>query len=278
VSRPADRLLVNLVLGPDYRCARFTVAPSGRPDGAMYGGAGSAAAVMAMEAATQREVLWVTTQFVRAPRSGQIVECRTDILADGGRTAQVQVIGSVGDSVAFVALGSTGRPRPDGLHGQFVSMPAVAPPGEQAPQPWSFNNPGGGQSAVCYTAAEMPDRTFGHVALWARRRHGEPFSPAALAYVADMVPIAVARAAGRVGAGSSLDNSLRFGEVGEHEWVLLELAGDLATGGYGHGSLRAWAMDGTLLATGGQTTNMKYLFDEAEIPRLAAAVAARAST
>jgi acyl-CoA thioesterase len=113
-------------------------------------------------------------------------------------------------------------------------------------------------------ASKLDSEGFGHVVLWCRRGTGQPFNAASIAYAADMVPIAVARAAGRMGAGSSLDNSMRFGEVGCHEWVLLELAGDFAHGGYGHGSLRAWGSDGTLLATGSQTTNMRYLFDEDE--------------
>ena len=60
-----------------------------------------------------------------------------------------------------------------------------------------------------------------------------------------MVPVAVARAAGKMGAGSSLDNSMRFhGGVADTEWVLIELLGELAHGGFGHGSLRVWTADG----------------------------------
>ena len=263
---PADRLRVDLDVAADGRHARFVVAPSPRPDGAMYGGAGIAAAVMAIEAAADRPVLWATTQFVKAPTSGQTVHLEVVVLADGGRTAQLSVTATADGEVAFITLGSAGLARPSGLHGQYAAMPCVS---DTDRGPWAGNSPWGDRSPVHYTEAELlGDHTFGHVALWAGRRDGAPFTAAALAYVADMVPVAVARAAGRLGAGASLDNSLRFGDIGAHDRVLLELAGDFAHGGYGHGSLRVWAPDGTLLATGGQTTNMKYLFDQADLPDL----------
>ena len=90
-----------------------------------------------------------------------------------------------------------------------------------------------------------------------------------LAFIADMVPVAVARAAGKMGAGSSLDNSMRFhGGVADTGWVLIELLGELANGGFGHGSLRVWTEDGKLIATGSQTASMRFLFDEGEMPNL----------
>ena len=80
-----------------------------------------------------------------------------------------------------------------------------------------------------------------------------------------MVPVAVARAAGKMGAGSSLDNSLRFvGGVADAEWLLLELRGELARGGFGHGTVRVWTQDGRLVATGSQSASMRYLFGEGE--------------
>ena len=84
---------------------------------------------------------------------------------------------------------------------------------------------------------------------------------AGVAYLADMVPAAVARAAGRLGAGFSLDNTLRFAEIPPADWVLLDLRGELATNGYGHGRFTAWTPGGALVATGSQTASMAYLVD-----------------
>jgi acyl-CoA thioesterase len=104
----------------------------------------------------------------------------------------------------------------------------------------------------------------GNVLMWGRLIDEPVLTPAAVAFLADMVPVAVTRAAGKLGAGFSLDNSMRFGPEPDSEWVLLELVGDLATSGYGHGSFRAWTPGGTLVGTGGQTANMRFVVDSEE--------------
>ena len=105
---------------------------------------------------------------------------------------------------------------------------------------------------------EVPEVAAG-MALWARMLD-HPLSPATLGFVADMVPSAVVRAAGRAGAGTSLDNSIRLGPQPEGEWVLVELVPHFASGGYLHGSARLWAPDGTHLAVASQTA-VGLLFD-----------------
>jgi acyl-CoA thioesterase len=83
------------------------------------------------------------------------------------------------------------------------------------------------------------------------------------------VPLGVARSAGKLGAGSSLDNTMRFrGGVADTDWVLLDLQGDFANGGYGHGTVRMWTQDGALVATGSQSASMRYLFEVGEAPNL----------
>jgi acyl-CoA thioesterase len=99
------------------------------------------------------------------------------------------------------------------------------------------------------------------MALWARLTNGARMTRAGISFLADMVPPAIARAAGVGGAGISLDNSLRFGTLPDDvEWVLLELRGHMSTGSHGHGSVRVWTEDGSLLAVGGQSANMRPAF------------------
>ena len=104
----------------------------------------------------------------------------------------------------------------------------------------------------------------GSLAIWARLDGIDELTRAGVAYLADMVPPAVARAAGKLGGGFSLDNALRFADVPSTEWVLLDLRGELASNGYGHGSFTAWTADGFLVATGSQTASMAHVFDEPE--------------
>jgi acyl-CoA thioesterase len=75
--------------------------------------------------------------------------------------------------------------------------------------------------------------------MWSRMRGDRPITPASIAFVADMVPGAIARAAGLVGGGASLDNSLRFGRIPDDvEWMLLELKAHMAVGSHAHGSVQ----------------------------------------
>lgn len=240
-----------------------------RHDGTLYGGTAIAAAMLAMEAATQRDVQWVTTQFVAPAPGGATIGLAADVLASGRRTAQVRVTATVGDDIVFTAVGSTGTRKDGGLTGQFDPMPDVARPGDSTTlipgPPGSTESP---DDPTFRRRVEYRQTTSepGRVMLWSRFTDKRPMTPAGVAFVADMVPLAVARAAGKLGAGTSLDNSLRFAEVPPAEWVLLELDGNLASGGYGHGTVRVWAEDGTMLAIGSQTASMIYLFDEGSVP------------
>ncbi len=267
-----DVELFGLDVADDGQSGRF-VLDSGlvRHDGALYGGTGLAVSIAAMEAATERDVLWCSTQFVKQPFKGDAVTWEVERLAVGKRAAQLLVRATYHGGTAFIAIGSTGVAAEGGLTGQYVPMPNVstvadspdrlrAMPADLGEDSWAKH--------IEMRDAELlaPGPT---VALWARRRDGGPVTPAVLAFIADFVPLGVARAAGKMGAGSSLDNRMRFkGGIAATEWVLIELLGELANGGFGHGSLRAWTEHGELLATGSQSASMRYLFEEGERPNL----------
>ena len=272
LPHPSDVELFGLDVAEDGGSGRFELVPGlARHDGALYGGTGLAVSVAAFEAATQRDVLWCSTQFVSQPYLGDVVEWEVERLAVGKRAAQLLLRATSKGRTAFVAIGSTGVAADDGLTGQYVAMPAVG--GAEASPPRLRAMPVEPDANSWWRHIEMRDAPrLGEgptVAFWARRRDGGAVTPAVLAFVADMVPLAVARAAGKMGAGSSLDNSMRFhGGVADTEWVLIELLGELARGGFGHGSLRVWTEDGQLIATGSQSASMRYLFDEGEAPNM----------
>ena len=195
-----------------------------------------------MEAATQRDVLWCSTQFVSQPFMGDTVTWEIERLAVGKRSGSAARAGVGNDQTAFVAIGSTGIAIDDGLTGQYVPMPAVGAPDDSAAH--MSNLPGEPTATAGPSTSRCGWRSCGATSahrrvFWAQRRDRGALTPAVLAFIADMVPVAVARAAGKMGAGSSLDNSMRFhGGVADTDWVLIELHGELANGGFGHGSLR----------------------------------------
>jgi acyl-CoA thioesterase len=105
---------------------------------------------------------------------------------------------------------------------------------------------------------EARSATGGH-ALWARMRDRRQ-TRATLGFLADMVPSGVVASAGRAGAGTSLDNAMRFGPAPDTDWMLLEYDPYFITGGYAHGAGRIWSEDGVLLGVASQTAAM-ILFD-----------------
>lgn len=231
-----------------------------RFDGQLYGGTALAVALAAFEAATDRPAVWATVQFVSQARLGDRVGVHTEVLAHGRRIDQVQLRATVDDRVVFTAMGSTGERR-DGMHGTGPVMPRVQPLEQarrwgagrvqHAEMGWHLRTDLGEVALL-----DSPDDARGRMAIWARITDQTVTTAAKLGFLADMVPVAVARACGASGAGISLDNSLRVGRLVDSEWVLLELVAHTAHAGFGHGEVLIWAPDGTLLGTGAQTAKM----------------------
>lgn len=242
----------------DAHLARF--------DRRLYGGAAIAVSLAAIERATGRGAIWATTQFSSTVPVGTRLDVLAEVLAAGRRTSQVRVTGSAGGEVIFASLGAAADPKPDGLTGTPERRPTVRPPSESRP---AFSPPPGHEHndrVGWHLAADLrstpivehPDGADGRLCLWVKMRDGELWTAARLAFVADMVPVSVARGCGVNGAGTSLDNTLRITSAmpDATEWVLVDLRPHFASGGYGHGTVHVWSEDGRLLATGSQTASM----------------------
>jgi acyl-CoA thioesterase len=271
--RPSDVALVPLEFEQAERgiTARFKLEMNlCRPDGGLFGGTAIAASTTCMEAATNAPAVWITTQYVSTARVGSVITLDTDVVARGKRINQVHVTGHVEGELMFTSIGSTALPREGGLEGQFVDMPMVdGPDGADGffPGPPGMRDSKMFSRVAEFRAVELADaekRTKGSFVLWARIP-GHVATPATMGYLADMSPTAVARGAGKMGGGTSLDNSMRFGPDPTDEWVLMEMHGHLAVGGYGHSSIHMWSPDGVLLGYGGQTSNIRHIFDEANM-------------
>lgn len=264
---------------------RFRVEPRlARLDGKLYGGTAIGVSVAAAEALTGRDALWMTTQFVSTAVQASTVDVLTEVLAPGRRTSQVRVsattpaspTGEPGEHVVFASLGATGLHRDDGLTAEFEARPTVGSP-DTAPR-WTSPFMGMAEAAgvadrlptlpddIGFTSVielrhaperDHPDPGPGRVCMWVRRRDRGPITPAVAAYVADMVPMSVARAFGVVAMAISLDNTIRLGAFVDTEWVLLDLRPHLAAGDYAHGVAHVWSEGGHLMATASQTASMR---------------------
>jgi acyl-CoA thioesterase len=229
--------------------------PLSRMDGKLYGGTGIAVTVAALEAETAGDTLWATVQFAGTAEIGERINCHVEVLAQGRRTSQVRMTATVDDRLVLAAIGATGAHRPGPVEMQVGTMPVV--PGPEDAAPWGHAWRGGEVPRIGWLLlAEVRevDLGEGRFASWARMRE-QPQSRATLSFLADLVPSAVVRAAGFMGAGTSLDNSMRFGRFTDTDWVLVDFDPWFATGGYLHGGARLWAEDGTLLGYASQTAS-----------------------
>jgi acyl-CoA thioesterase len=227
-------------------------------DGKFYGGTGIAVATAVMEAETGRQALWATAQFASSAEEGDHFDCQVDVVAEGKRSSQLQVTGSVEDRLVFSALGATGQAQPSALEVQFGTRPDVPAPVDcplWQPRPFAgrrFERPG-------WLAITQAREANDSGAMWMRIAD-QPLTRPAIAFLADTVPSSVVRAAGRTGAGMSLDNSVRFGPDPDGDWVLVDVDPYLISGGYVHGGARLWSETGRLLGVASQTSTL-LLFD-----------------
>ena len=264
-----DARLIGLRRGDAEDHVRFSLLPHlCRPDGALYGGTALAAACAAMELVTGRPALWASVQLVSSAQRDDEVDVHVDVVADGRRLNQVRLSATVDDRLLFAAVGSTAAPKAGAITGTGPRMPRVAPPDPDGGPlfgraRWDHDGETGHHRVAQFVEATAlePDDEPGHVLMWSRLRGETTTTAAKLGFLADMVPVAICRAAGVMGAGTSLDNSLRVGHLVDSEWVLLELQGHVAADGYGYGDARIWSPDGALLGSGSQTAKL-FTFEE----------------
>jgi acyl-CoA thioesterase len=250
----SDLAWLGLERSGDGRWSFEVTPPLTRPDGKLYGGTGIATTVATLEAETAREALWATVQFAGSAEVGERVDCHVEVLAQGRRTSQVRMTATCGERIVLAAIGATGATKDAPIEHQVGTMPDVPGPehGESMASRW------GGMREMpkvgWFLIAEMRHIDVGadRMMTWARMKDMRQ-TKATISFLADMVPSSVARAAGHMGGGTSLDNAMRFGRQADTEWILLDFDPWFATGGYLHGGARVWAEDGTLLAYANQT-------------------------
>ncbi|MCW2622324.1 MAG: hypothetical protein JWL64_1926 [Frankiales bacterium] len=231
--------------------------------GPLYGGAAAGAAVVAMEHATGRDLVWVTVQFVGTAVPGEVMSIDADVLAVGRGVSQVRVRGAVGDREVFSALGAVGVVPPDSPQEHSLVMPAVAGPDEcpEWTDPWAAPPPGHAESFMGLREIRRPEvlhaEADNQALVWCRVLGHEQTSAATLGWMADALVLPVFKRFGRHIRASSLDNTLRMAATATTDWVLLDARILGSLGAFTYGSVHLWSRDGTLLGTGSQTLRLR---------------------
>jgi acyl-CoA thioesterase-2 len=244
----------------------------------LFGGAGLGAAVLALEQTFQRGLVWATAQYISFARLGADVVLDVATAQQGRSVTQATVTGHVGDQTIFSVMAALGDrdPHPEKIwpDQHWRDMPDMPPPDacQQEPQRPTQDPNARLRQSLDVRAIPGPARRemaieTGRTLLWIRQKQGAPIDAAMLAVFADFVPGAIGGALGRGGGGNSLDNNLRVRKIVPTGWVLCDVQAQAAARGFGHGHMRLYAEDGTLMATASQSIVLRtYTPPKAEGP------------
>jgi acyl-CoA thioesterase len=231
----------------------------------MFGGVGLAAAISAMEGTSGRECVWATAQYLSYARPGEVLDVDVTLAVEGHQITQARAVCHVGNREILTVNAALGH-RPFDRSGQWVAMPDVPSPLE-CPQR-THRMPVDGtiterleERLVKGRPLEQLDGTSGdgQLMMWARIPEViDGVDAAALAVLGDFVPAGVGQALGVMGGGNSLDNTLRLARLVPTHWVLLDIRSQVVERGFGHGEVRMYAEDGTLLAVASQSCIVRY--------------------
>lgn len=233
--------------------------------GFLFGGCALGAAIAAMEATTERPVVWAAAQYLSYAYAPATVDIDVSVAAAGRSISQAQAVGKAGDDVIFTVNAALGERKLD-VEGTWVEAPDLPGPEDLPSLPLRTAGVETVMSrldvrmanAVPWTQLDGHPAPGGRSALWARVPDllEQPSGPA-LAILGDYVPLGIGQAIGRVGMSSSLDNTLRVHRLTSTEWVLLDIRIHAVANGFGHGDIHLWSRDGTLLATASQTAAVR---------------------
>lgn len=228
----------------------------------LFGGAGLAAGLLAIETVTGRQAVWAAAQYLSYAHPGTRLDLTVTVPVSGKYTSQARVTARAGGKEILTVNAALGdRPGFEDL--QWARMPEVPHP-EACP-------------AIAYNWVRREDdinsrfeqrvaagrfgdaRSDGGVSpdgiarMWVRPVLDGPIDRIALAVMADFLPAGVGNALGTNAGGNSLDNTIRFGRLVATTWVLADIRIHAVAQGFVHGRMHLFAQDGHLLATASQS-------------------------
>ncbi len=240
----------------------------------LFGGAGLAAGLVALEQATGRRTVWATAQYLRYAAEGTNLDLEVTIPVTGHRISQGRVVARSGDDEILTVTGAFGDRPTDEVH-TLASFPRVPPPGDCPVRggPGAGHNLGGRLEVRLAGGRHLSDLDGtpgdGRVCLWVRVTGALEASAAWLAVIGDLVPSGVAAARGVMGGGNSLDNTLRVLRLVPSPWILCDIGIDGLARGFAHGWGHLWSEDGVLMATASQSVIVRSHVDRRPPPERA---------
>lgn len=236
------------------------------PIGFLFGGAGLGASIAAIEASTDRPLIWATAQYLSYAKPPSIMDIDVIVPVVGNHVTQARAVGHVGDREILTVNSALGA-RPLDIESQWAALPEVPKPLDCPLAPAIPNSGNAIHSrfelriaAGRYGKRDGTPSSDGRSALWVKIPDGLDVSAATLAIIADWMPSGIGQALGRWAGGNSLDNTIRILHPVPTQWVLCDIQIHGIHSGFGHGLIHMWSEDGCLMATGSQSLIVR-LFD-----------------
>lgn len=222
----------------------------------LFGGAGLAAGIAAIEQETGKATIWATAQFLSHAFKGECLEIDVRVPGAGHHVSQARAVIRRDGQEILTVMASLGR-RPPVHRMQWLQPPRVPPPEEcrQMPMYWRRGEDDMYirlDSRVAPGWTEAPYEHGGRGRFWIRTLDGSPVDRPFLAMVGDFLPASLTTMVGRK-LMTSLDNSIRFMAAARTEWVLCEAQLHAIDEGIAHGAMQMFAEDGSLLAVASQS-------------------------
>ena len=226
--------------------------------GSLFGGAGLAAGIVALEQATDNPVIWATGQYLSIVQQPVTLDLEVMLPAIGRNVTQGRVVGHLGDKEIITILGAVGE-RSDPSTGVWLQCPDADKPDaceelvrhhdEVTMHEHIDIRIARGMFGFSGSGTPSGD---GRSLLWARMPKVE-HAAGALAIIADYMPSVLGNAFGKIMHCTSIDNTIRYANRSATEWILCDNILEYAGNGFAYGTMHMWSEEGTLLATASQS-------------------------
>jgi len=245
---------------------RLPLTPAlGGGGGSLFGGAGLAAGIQAIESATGRPAVWATGQYIAQTQPGEVMDLEVTIPSRGYTVSQGRMVGHVGEREIITVLAAVGE-RPELSRGIWAAPADVPSPDECEPLERTFGDDANAESMHHHGDIRVARGMFGFMevggtpsgdertTIWSRMP-GVRNDPGALAIMADYGPSALGNALGQQTNCTSLDNTIRFADSAhdDGDWVQLDNQIEFVGNGFAHGTTLIWSREGRLLAVASQS-------------------------